>query len=1384
MEIYSRKKKIIIIRVVVGKIKAATATLTPVILLCLIIAPTAISLVGQVVGSNSKEPLCGFPGPDKSGYIEITDYVIYGPKNPGVGDFVVVFFTLKYIGESGHAVIDRIYVKAILPDGSIKEYEDRSLSGRVLGPGDTVRFHREITLTMEGEWRFWPAFEYRVGGNTYRSPDNWHVCTIPVSVKETATTTTTTRPLPDLAFNPQYTQPIGYNRCKGFYAHIKNTGRTGISQNSTVLFRIRYGNVIVEDRRVSIPPLGVGEEFVAYSGPFIGVPDDEYRVTVILDPDNQLVELSESNTRSMTMRYHSYDLPTIDLEVGNLEYTGTSITFTVKNTGCMESPQTHAYLGVKYPPTGEIIELDSLAVPSLSGQGEAELSFNDPSYYIASNPELSGLGVMEIHVWVDPVNVTYNVVGWDVVIRESNTANNEEILRITTALIIEGPDKYFIERETGYTSYIIPDPRELWRAVGGVPGQNITYSYEIEGCNAQLTDDPLGLIVTVPGQCSEHSLTLRITASSGGVVAEKRVSLIFYSIAEPRSRRYYLYSTCINKDDLGADKGFVFAGDEVEIWFHPNDLLLPVTHTHASGQRATYEEAGLEIVVKWQVNGFNETYVVPSDDISVDWGNHRILFTIPNDAVFDDLNVKAIPISIELAIRPGSGQEIEREYHDYWLHEEPVLQVHLRSYNFPNSECPGVSWDMWEKFWGKTAVNDCITEDFCPWKDPGSWFIYNYVFKQMCRYGRCFSFALTGQKFYERDVYGCGACSDSSPKPFAISTAEQVCTDDICESAGESGCPTRMYLNTYITYEYMWSLDERNVRRGLDKFERYLMGEDIVLETLNELRAWESLPDDSKWSNPYVIMMMPPSLDEVTNAHAVLAYRVEEINQSFVRVWVIDSNRPFQPNNSSNQDRSYIDFYCCGPDGRWNFEFKFDDGETLSDFLFASPTDMFEGESAAITTADVVGELFKILRLLRRLGSTDGFGEDTDYSPSLYMVFSEKGLNKLQVEDSEGGRIFDPSMKKYETDPNKISIKIAPLPIPAPAFLFIGDGREPVKIMLQPSESGEVIVVSEDEDRSIEVRYEGGVDQLNMFRINPQAIAVSGTSLRGFMVTGRSVSRELAYEAIVSTRPGSGDFEILFNDNGSLEITNLGGRELVFDLRFNKYSFEDRRIVGETYDGLTVEPKAKLAIAPETWDNIVGGRITVRVDRDSDGRVDEELSLEPRSIRPVAEASDIYVYANETGYARIMLDGSASYSPRNKPLTWTWRGDFLEGDVVRGEKVTVTMATGTWIVELTVSDGELESIPKEITVHVLPPGATNTTIPSTTTTTPATQTTSTYTITSTSAEEERTQPTTTTSTPETLENLLKILRERTELVAIALLVLIIIVLAAYALHRR
>lgn len=88
-----------------------------------------------------------------------------------------------------------------------------------------------------------------------------------------------------------------------------------------------------------------------------------------------------------------------------------------------------------------------------------------------------------------------------------------------------------------------------------------------------------------------------------------------------------------------------------------------------------------------------------------------------------------------------------------------------------------------------------------------------------------------------------------------------------------------------------------------------------------------------------------------------------------------------------------------------------------------------------------------------------------------------------------------------------------------------------------------------------------------------------------------------------------------------------------------------------------------------------------------------------QEIPPVAVAAPQEADQGSPQGASVTLDGSASYSPTNDPLTYTWTGPF---GTAAGPAPNVVMPPGTNQVTLTVSDG-IKSNSTTTTVTVYPP---------------------------------------------------------------------------------
>jgi hypothetical protein len=90
---------------------------------------------------------------------------------------------------------------------------------------------------------------------------------------------------------------------------------------------------------------------------------------------------------------------------------------------------------------------------------------------------------------------------------------------------------------------------------------------------------------------------------------------------------------------------------------------------------------------------------------------------------------------------------------------------------------------------------------------------------------------------------------------------------------------------------------------------------------------------------------------------------------------------------------------------------------------------------------------------------------------------------------------------------------------------------------------------------------------------------------------------------------------------------------------------------------------------------------------------------------PVANAGDnriIYAYINNV--AKVNLDGSRSYSPQGKPLTyrWSWATD-RNSYKANGVNPTIELPVGIHTIELIVNDGLKNSLPDSVDINVVAP---------------------------------------------------------------------------------
>ncbi len=1204
------------------------------------------SIAGIIpISSEIMVLLCSYNDREEMYGMQLLSYNVSGPKDLHVGDFVVVSFVLRYVGTVKQIRLNKIFVGAILPNNTMTEFEDRSFRGVVISTGNIIRYRKEIVLTQKGIWTFWPAFEYyngtEYGMELVKSQQPWITCKVEVFEGiSTSTSTTTPQLLPDLTFDPHYLQSITYSGCEGLIVYIKNIGQASTNRGTRARFTITSTSGTTYVRESLIPPLAAGESVSISTGLFIGVPGNSYTVNVQLDYGDLITESSEfNNERRWTFTYRNWDLPQIDLDLYNQELSSQSngtIRFNVRNLGCLTSPPTRVHIGIEKGDmtvdqgilwSGRVVELTSIQLNSMSS-GE-ERNFSVPNVFDlirnSRDPDLRVIRYARFHVWVDLVTLEFTIEGRVVRINETVDINNRKTILIGGAPNILGPNTYFLPKgQQTYTLHSVTS--RIWPAVssgivGGIP---MHYTFSIQGCGATVSYRELydQLVINVPRDCRDTSLMLTIIVENAGMQSQKGVWIYLYDIGnEVIPLQGVLYSDCKTKAELGASEAFIFTDLPVGIQYTPLALVTSVTWTIDVNM---YEarNAMVEIEVSWtRPDGTRGTYRLPLSSIDTDgtiFGNPAIIFSIPRSTIFSNTNTKAVRGSIKLSITTGTQQRIERTY-SLWIHDSTTYPVYLRSFHFQNTPCSHINWEMWEDFWGEDAVWDflCIFKCWKLWHDWASDALYNYVFKEMCEEGRCSAHALVSQKFRETPqsvrLYAIPGCSSLNhwPQPFTLDKNFIVIMLE--DPPSDSFSSNIMDLDTYLTYQYMWSLDERNLRRGTRALVRWLAGEDIILETLNELRQWERMPETQKWNDVPLLFMF--SSDDIRSSHTVLVYRVEEISANHVRVWVLDSNRPFQPNSAVNQDNSYVDFRCCRSDGRWYFTFYLDNEHTevIDGFLFATGSSLFHGESAALTESDVFFGLFELfIEYMKSLGyaETSGDSNTSNRTPSLIIVGGDAGVKISNVSDAMGKKvfIFDGMTPPSIEDMSKTAILVPiPLPLANPVYVFVA-GSE-LNLNIKSTKNGTVTLVSKNSNRSLSLQYFGSPERIVNLILNQSRVRIKNNGSGSYRIASSIIDNNMARQIFLEVESTKYNFNVDFSSGEGFMIKNSGDKPLNISVELIAHSMDGQQ--NARYIGITISPHDTIIASPRSWSNISSRQLIVRVDTGSNGIIDEERIVNP-----------------------------------------------------------------------------------------------------------------------------------------------------------------------------
>ena len=1199
------------------------------ILLILTLLPAGITGGSQVADRDTKI-LCSFKGANELYGMILTRFDIYGPKGPQVGDPLVVFLTLVYVGEESPVTLDKIAVAAQLPDGSIKEYEDKSLKGKNISSGETIETHIEIELTMEGEWIFWPVFSYHYKGKSVESKDTWDECHIKVFEKEATTTTTT--PRPDIAFYPYTTlPPIGYTSCEGFKAHIMNIGDAPIPYETYTLFKIKSKNTgTTWTFRIETPPLDEREDTYVYTGPFIGVPGHVYEVKVQLDYGDMVTdERSEfNNERSVEIPYSTAYLPKLNIKIKDAILINDSLYFKVENTGCINTPPLTVHLDILGAGAlDEHGDVASIQVPVLEPGEEMQLNFSNISGLI----EQTGLSMhIKLRVRIDPIQEIFIVEGRWILVDESILSDNVVIVGLGGAPVIPGPSAYFIPK--GLDHYTI-DNAWIPVSLSEAPGAEITVTYSIEGCNANASQNPYNPywidLDIPPNGCPNDRFILVITAEENGMSSTRDIDIYLYELEDPEPARDKLVSRCVPQSILGVYGPFVFTDIPILIPYKPTTLFRPYTYISvAQNGEIQYETVypTIDVYLEWNSSGGVREYHIPQHAIDLDArapSGIAISFTIPGAEVFGDTDLMAISgFKIRLAIHPASKQEINKEYRSVWLHNGVVLPSYERSFHFGNTLCPRLTWDMWEQFWGADAVYDYVL-DYRIGNDTAMELLYN-IFSKMCDVGRCSGYALVSAKFNIPGLVRVeGGCSGSVPRPFTLPLDAMVYMN---EDPSRSFHSHRIDLDTYITYQYMYSLDDRNIFHGIRQLEKWIKGEDAIGDIVEELLAWQRQPDTpDKWDNIYLLFMF--SKENIENSHTVLVYRVEVVDSNHVRAWVVDSNRPFQPNGETNQKNSHADFYCCDSNGNWYFEFYLDDGPNatvIDDFAFITPASMLQGESNAFTEADAMETiatlLDNILELYESLGAVSG-GYSGGNEPGILIITGDTRINLTSIEDMDGRPIATlwniGEVDTRDLSPYAIQVPII-LPMSTPSYIFLTS--TPVKMTLTAMNDGEANIALQGEAKTLSITYQAKKGKQSVISLKQDLASIIKPNPGGkYTITFKILDEDLYREFTITSNSTTEPIEIDFSRPEEVKIMNRGSSIIAIDIKVRLYDKTGEHV--RDYKRISISPGDTITAVPESWMDLENSNLILSIDKGSDGTIDEKITHNTSTATKPAEVS-------------------------------------------------------------------------------------------------------------------------------------------------------------------
>jgi len=621
---------------------------------------------------------------------------------------------------------------------------------------------------------------------------------------------------------------------------------------------------------------------------------------------------------------------------------------------------------------------------------------------------------------------------------------------------------------------------------------------------------------------------------------------------------------------------------------------------------------------------------------------------------------------------------------------------------------PPVSWDEWCYFFGdedccfSSWISDCPDCSIGPWfaPKPINWLVYE-IARSSTGNGYCFGMCVTARDLHDGELKLWISGSEDSPRlappddyPFPHEYFDELLWN------GRISSRHGFYLEDAIRRNHLWQFSMEALPHildalipGLAESISRISGEGVfqmneLLEEIDEFKSGEGDP-------PIVCIY-----NGILNGHALLAYDYEYLPDGRIAVKVYDPNKPFHYLNRSDHKST---LYLIPGGGMVDWEYDMSSSPDSSDiwhgveqwhpFVWSPfavvPLDDLKGDPDGIDMYDIpeIG-----LDLLWEIVVGSAHTEQiTD--PKGRFFYNEKGLRNWDLATTLPFSARIPLLGSSKSAPELYFLATNN----TYSWTIVGDSEGSYKLI------GQMV-------KNAVFGFEGvetSPDSRDLIEIDPTQVRVSirpKTESKGFSLRYIRWDEEGSYVRVVTLRlpnfPRESCLEgIADPEQDFICIRNDGPLSTTYDLLIE--FLNPSGLQKFECDGISIGPGETHRIKPD-WDKLQSA--TLEIDVDKDGTPEKSLSLEEKVEGPVADAGpDVFAVAGPDDFAKVTLDGTGSYSPTGRPLTYTWTGGFLEGNgSAHGCSPILTFPVGVWPVELRVSDGERTSFPDIVLVRVVP----------------------------------------------------------------------------------